>query len=237
MRIETLFNNVRLRKSSEFAESNILRLLPKGTVFANAKRQAEWWAVPDGYVHTSVADRVTRSPEPVAQPDLSDPLTVPYRSQWDTDANNRQADCGQTCVAMLAEWRSKPIHIHDLLCQSNPSGLSNAQDLVDNFKAIGMSAKTLHVAPDEGLTSMPAICLIYYGGLERRSVQDKKYKGWHWLVLLQQTDTHVIVHDPDYWQPRRKEGAQKQYCLSEWKKAFIPFEPLYNNCKTAVVLA
>ena len=235
MRIQTLYDAVRLRSTPEFCQTNVLRLLPKGAIFEGAKRQAEWWAVTDGYVHASMVGLVEK-PDIITPPDPADPLTVPYRSQWDTDAANRTCDCGQTCVAMLAAWRQIPIHIHDLLHQSTPSGLSSAKDLVNNFNTIGLSAEVIQLAPAQALTRLPAICLMYYGGLERSSVQDKKYKGWHWLVLLQQCDSHVVVHDPDFWGQRRAEGAQKQYSLAEWQRAFIPFDSQSSTCKTAIVL-
>ena len=46
---------------------------------------------------------------------------------------------------------------------------------------------------DELLHSLPAICLISYAGFDRLSVQDKKYTGWHWLVLLGiDNETHQV---------------------------------------------
>lgn len=32
-------------------------------------------------------------------------LSVPYRSQWDEDANTHSADCGPTCVAMILNFK------------------------------------------------------------------------------------------------------------------------------------
>ena len=31
-------------------------------------------------------------------------LNVPYRSQWDNDANKHNAGCGPTCVAMILKF-------------------------------------------------------------------------------------------------------------------------------------
>jgi hypothetical protein len=205
--------------------------LAAGTEFDGARIIGDWWQVPGGFVHASMVEQVETTPDthtgvPTDQ--------VPYRSQWDIDANNRSSDCGQTCVAMLAEWRGVKVNVNDLRFQSSASGLSNANDLITNFKSIGLSARKV-VSPLGETPPLPAICLMWYGGLRRENVQDKKYKGWHWLVLLEVTDTQVITHDPDFWQPRRAEGAFKPYSLEEWKAAFIPFDA--STRTTAVVLA
>ena len=37
-------------------------------------------------------------------------LPVPYRSQWDSnDADDHQADCGPTCLAMILNFRGVPM--------------------------------------------------------------------------------------------------------------------------------
>ncbi len=231
MKIRVRFDNVRLRRTAEFAGGNVIKLLPAGAEVEGAKLSGDWWQVPGGFVHASMIETVETTPDNhIGIPSEQ----VPYRSQWDNDANNRTSDCGQTCVAMLAEWRGVKVNVNDLRFQSSASGLSTADDLIANLKSVGLSARKV-VSPIGETPSLPAICQMWYGGLLRENVQDKKYKGWHWVVLLEVKDTQVITHDPDFWPPRRGEGAFKAYSLDEWKAAFIPFDA--STKTTAVVLA
>ncbi|MBL8156157.1 MAG: hypothetical protein JNM70_18400 [Anaerolineae bacterium] len=217
MRIQVIDDGVRLRASPEFNDNNIIRLLSRGTQFENAELVGDWWRVSQGYIHASMIEVLQDIPDvPVVHDE------VPYRSQWDVDANNRTADCGQTCVAMLAEWRGRCVEVNDLHFQSHPNGLSTAQNLIDNFRGVNLTAETVSL-PVCNAPPMPAICLVWYGGFLRENVQDKHYTGWHWLVLLERHDDYVVTHDPDYWGSWRYKGKRKQYSIEEWRAAFIPY--------------
>lgn len=232
MRIRIKEDSVRLRTSPEFLDDNIVTLLPSGTIFTSAERQGDWWKVPNGFIHASMAQEIKVQASQITT-NLADPRSVPYRSQWDADASNRTGDCGQTCVAMLAEWQGVHVNINDLRFQQTESGLTTAADLINNFKDINLAAQLVR-QPVGQLPPLPAICLIWYGGLERDNVQDKNYKGLHWLVLLDQNAAGVITHDPDYWDRRRSEGEQKQYSWAEWHSAFVPYTE--NATTIAVIL-
>ncbi len=123
---------------------------------------------------------------------------------------------------MVAEARGVDVKINDLRIQSSTNGMSTAVDLVKNFQAIGLKAQTVPVPKGSNAVS-GALCLVNYAGFNRTSVQDKNYTGWHWVVFLQQTETHVVVHDPDFWGARRNDGASKVYTITEWNKAFMPY--------------
>ncbi|NWF70846.1 MAG: hypothetical protein HXY40_17310 [Chloroflexi bacterium] len=236
MKIRVLQNKVRLRRSPEFKTTNVVRLLAKDSVFENPRKHGDWWKVADGYIHASMVEEIADAPvEPTKPAEPEKPgvgLFVPYRSQWDVDASNRSSDCGQTCVAMLADWKGVKVRVNDLKIQSSRSGLTTAKNLVDNFATIGLKAKEVAV-PLAEIPPLPAICLMWYGGLKRSSVQDRGFRGWHWLVLLEQTADYVVTHDPNYFDKRRDEGAFKRYSSDEWNKAFIPY---MGSKRTAVVL-
>jgi hypothetical protein len=194
-------------------DSNILAQTGWSEV-VDADQEGEWFKI-DTYVHESVCTVIKR-PQP-------DTLGVPYRSQWDTDADNRTADCGQTCCAMLAEWMGVAVDVNDLRFQQSSSGMSNATDLVNNLQSVGLPAKRVLLTPTDLLPQPGSICLVNYGGFDRSSVQDAGYYGWHWLIFLHADDDGVTVHDPDWWGSRREEGAGKQYRIEEWQRAFIPY--------------
>jgi hypothetical protein len=228
MDIRVIDDNVRLRSTPEFKDDNIVRLLARGTIFKDATLTGSWWQVSEGYIHASMIEPVDLTIVPIPSAD------VPYRSQWDGDANNRRADCGQTCVAMLATWKGVQVRINDLVYQSQSNGISGAGDLVRNFEDVCRLAAMEVSSPVVTFPPLPAICLVWYGGFLRSSVQDKAYKGWHWLVLLDVHDRLVVTHDPDFWGNRRNEGNCKQYSMQEWQAAFIPYGS--GQVTTAVVL-
>ena len=238
-------NSARLRSSpTTFSDQNIIGSAPGSTFIENAtlNEDQSWYELPPVYIHVStvnvlVPDVVSVDPTPTPSVPLPNtgPLKVPYRSQWDVDANNRTADCGQTCVAMLAQWKGVNVKINDLRFQSQPSGLSSSQDLVNNLHSIGIQSSYMLIdpphmgvndvmIPPELLNNLPAICLVSYNGFDRASVQDRKYNGWHWLILLQDDvlTKQVVVNDPDFWAPQREQGNKKHYSYAEWNKAFIP---------------
>lgn len=160
-------------------------------------------------------------------------MTIPYRSQWDSDANARSADCGAACCAMLAQWQGIDKPINSFPHQSSSNGLTTAAHLVQNLTDIGLDAITIELdklAP----TPRSAICLNWYGGFERSSVQDTGYTGWHWMILLHEDETQVLCHDPDWWGSRRNEGAYHRFTRAEWDAAFIPYPG--DSTKTAVAL-
>lgn len=230
--IRTTVDRVALRSSAEFKDDNVLQYLPRYSTFQNAELHGDWWTVSggNGFVHTSGVEIIRD--RNIAQGEID---AIPYRSQWDVDANNRNDDCGQTCVAMLAEWRGVNVRVNDLPFQSVPAGDTTATDLVRNLgsDAVKLPAHIVPVAMGDN-PPLASICLIWYGGLRRSSVQDVGYVGWHWVVLIDEQANHVIVHDPDFWGDRRDEGSCKQYSREEWDMAFIPYGGV--SGRTCVVL-
>jgi len=206
-------SGARLRKTPDTSTpANIVTGLPFGMGLEGDLSDG-WYEVAT-YIHSSVVNILPDLPVPPEG-------AVPYRSQWDTDASSRGADCGQTTVAMLTQWRGISVDIDDLRFQSSTNGLTTGADLVRNFASIGLSAVWRYLSGAE-TPPLNSICLVRYDGFDRSSVQDRNYRGWHWIILLQIDPDFVTVHDPDYWGARRREGAFKRYSRREWNAAFIP---------------
>lgn len=232
VKITILPGGANLRLTPEIKAGNILTTVSAFRQFHAEEFDDQWFKIPLFVHKTVVAVQVEQPP----LPDL--PGSPPYKSQWDNDANARGADCGQTCVAMLAALKGISVAVNDLRFQSSTSGLTTGYDLVNNFDSVGIKANWKYWTDSDvrsyaslGEAPVNSICLVKYSGFKRESVQDDNYFGWHWVVFLGQTDTHVIVHDPDYWGNRRDEGAFKMYTKEEWYKAFIP-----NNANGRVIV-
>lgn len=145
-------------------------------------------------------------------------MDIPYRSQWDPDANQRRNDCGPACVAMVLDAFGKHVEINQL------SQIDISDDGTTATELISLLARNGVIHPRRvAAFTPPAICLVRYSGFARASVQDKRYTGWHWVVLLDIDPQKVIVHDPDWWGSRRDEGASHVFSRAEWDAAFIPY--------------
>lgn len=214
-KIKTIGSGTRVRTSpNKDVSNNILTSVGANYIFnGTVSDDGEWYQIPV-FVHYSV---VTVLPEPVPPPDNA----IPYRSQWDSDASSRGADCGQTCVAMLAEWMGVKVEVDDLRFQSSSNGLSTGADLVKNFSSIGIASEWDYIGNNVN-PPVNSICLVKYSGFNRSSVQDKNYYGWHWVVYLGENESGVTVNDPDWWGQLRSQGERKVYSHAEWNSAFIP---------------
>lgn len=220
-----------LRKTPSFGD-NVAAVLPLGTIVIQDSFQDPWYYVirkdaTPGYLHASVVKEYV---PPLPPPPL---LAVPYKSQWANDANQRSADCGQTCVAMVAAFFGQDVAPNQLIVASDLVGHTTAADLIKNFEVLGLKA---HIAyPVDETPPKNAICLVWYGGFDRAHVQDVAFKGLHWVVFLgvdENTD-EVIVHDPDWWAPCMSCGDRKRYTKVEWAKAFIPIDGI--NVRQVVI--
>lgn len=156
------------------------------------------------------ADMIETLDKPVIEPpDLS---AVPYRSQWDEDAQLVRSDCGPAALAMLLDYRGIHIAIDDI---SRACGLGSAKkyttaaDLARVSKSFGLELVAVSEWTLEQLAAQaPCIVLVHYSAFKDR--QDQNYTGGHWLVLLGVRGNEAIFHDPDWQAPRRNEGASRR---------------------------
>lgn len=130
---------------------------------------------------------------------------IPYRSQWDADANQRRNDCGPACVAMVLQAFGQYVDINTLSLIDVGDDGTTAAELIALLARRGIEAK------QTGTPTAPAICLVKYSGFKRAGVQDVNFTGWHWLILLGGDEGGVITHDPDWWGVRRSEGAAQNH--------------------------
>jgi ABC-type bacteriocin/lantibiotic exporter with double-glycine peptidase domain len=135
---------------------------------------------------------------------------VPYRSQWEEDAQAQTGDCGSACLAMLIEWRSgSRVNIDHLSYEAGmrkpgknytlPADLINAAA----FHGLHLEQRTNPTLHD---VKLPAIVLVHYGGMPR---MDTNYTKGHWVVVTKITDAAVTYHDPDWKGSRMFEGKDR----------------------------
>jgi LysM repeat protein/uncharacterized protein YvpB len=148
-------------------------------------------------------------------------LDVPYRSQWDDDANKSTADCGPACLAMILGFFGEQISINELFTATGVEpgryvGFGQLQRVARNYGitfryGANHELNDLKRWVDEG---KPAIALIKYSHWSQIepgiSTQDT-FTGPHFVVVVGYGDGNVYVNDPNYWPPRREEGHNKAW--------------------------
>jgi len=155
-----------------------------------------------------VADMIEAMEKPQVMSELPQ---VRYRSQWDADATYVKSDCGPACLAMLLEFRSIHVSIDDIskACGMGPNKKhSTTADLIGVAKKFALALEAVSGWTLEQFAARtPCIVLVHYGTFQDRL--DQGYIGSHWVVLLGVRDNTVVFHDPDWWEPRRLEGASR----------------------------
>jgi len=135
-------------------------------------------------------------------------LSVPYYSQWDADATFSRDDCVPTCASMLVSY-------YGGILSTNKIAEKTGQGLVDfseieaalkafNYKIVGTSFRTIEDLKKSIDSGIPFIAIIHYGDIPNK--QDT-YTGAHAVVVVGYDDNTIYINDPDWWTPRRNEGA------------------------------
>lgn len=220
-----------LRKAPIIDPNNIITEIPYNTLSIPVIMELDqWyevsWSGYTGFVSKKVAIPYIPPGQPLEY--------LPYYGQWQSDATTRVNDCGPTCVKMLAS-RYGIVPTVDSIREPDPSGLSSADNLVDNLKSLGLPGLWQFVESGEELPPF-SICLVNYSGFERSSVWDKGFKGLHWLVHIEKAKVNGqiwhVCHDPDFAYEYLLWGRNHLYSEAEWKAAFVPCG---NNAKRQIV--
>ena len=147
-------------------------------------------------------------------------LNVQYLSQWDRpDADDRPGDCGPACVAMLARFLTTSNPTVDEAATACGQPTTGRGKWTTGFNHLETGAKfygitldyrrpldivTLCDFIDDG---KPSIALINYGVLGEYLDNQDTYEGGHWVLVVGYDGENIIIHDPDWKDDRRAEGA------------------------------
>lgn len=150
-------------------------------------------------------------------------LNVPYKSQWDGDAQGTRNDCGPASCAMILAYLGTKVTTDQVFEKTgagtgyiNFTQLTNA---VSSFghKMSGAAGKKLSDIKSNIDKNIPCIVVLHYGHLSGR--QDS-FTGPHILVVVGYDDKGVYVNDPNYWGSRREEGDHKFHTFETFDKAW-----------------
>lgn len=167
-------------------------------------------------------------------------ISVPYRSQWETDATRFRDDCGPACVEMIREWLGLPRMDIDTL--SAQTGLATSDvglptEALVNLAARNGASLTLHNRATLGAivaelrAGRPLIALIEYGAINRALVQDKKFLGGHFVVVVGCTNSTILINDPDWGIGANQMGHNMSVPLDQFVSALatapVPYQATF----------
>lgn len=127
-------------------------------------------------------------------------LNVPFKSQWGANADASKNDCGPAalCSILAAYGIHKTVDEVFRATSAAPNALINFNQMIRAGKECGLelSHETFSIAAVKQRieNKTPLIALVNYRHFPGK--QDK-YNGAHFVVVLGQTPTKVIVHDPN----------------------------------------
>lgn len=143
-------------------------------------------------------------------------LTVPYKSQFDEDANESRNDCGAACVAMLLNAFGKPVSTNAVFKKTGaaPDSFISTSQLRRAAQGFGVTLEwhtNLTAGHLEAYLNMgrPLIALVHYGTWSERGMTESKFKGPHFVVVVGYDDEHIYIHDPLFTPARRASGANR----------------------------
>jgi hypothetical protein len=148
-------------------------------------------------------------------------LSVPYYSQWDSDATFSKDDCIPACASMLISYYGGILSTNKI-AEKTGQGIVNFSEIeralkAFNYKIIGTSFRTIEDLKKSIDSGIPFIAIIHYGDIPNR--QDT-YTGPHAVVVVGYDDTNIYINDPDWWAPRRNEGECKVCPTTSFTKAW-----------------
>jgi len=183
-----------------------------------------------------IADAIETMDKPPITASLPNVL---YRSQWDADAQYHKSDCGSAALAMLLGFRGITATIDEISIACGMGAnkrYTTAADLVKASKGLGLELVAVSGWTLEQFAKQtPAIVLIHYADLKDR--QDQNYTNGHWVVLLGVVGNDAVFHDPDWYPPRRNEGAQRHVDIITFAMAMRNCTMDGNRAGTGLVMA
>jgi hypothetical protein len=178
-------------------------------------------------------------------------LSVPYISQWDETAALHNADCGPTCMAMLANagrevadyvtvddlYEHHLAHkqpgdftfLHEMLKVGNGEGLNvQRKDYPNRVKAL----EELQALVEQNTAF---VILVNYAKWDH--VAKNNFKFGHFVVVTGYDPQHVFVHDPLFSGSRRSEGESFAWSHELFLDGWGGFDPSVNPNYVAIVPA
>lgn len=155
---------------------------------------------------------------------------IPYKSQYDPDAEEFRNDCGPAALAMIlrgygvnistdAVYRATGTRAHRYVGIGQLMRVAEAHGVLFDF-FYGWSLEQLMAVVSAG---HPAIATVHYGAWSRIdpgvSTQNR-FEGPHFVVVVGHDDEYMYVNDPLWKEERREEGFRKAWTHAQFYEAW-----------------
>lgn len=156
--------------------------------------------------------------------------SIPYKSQYDPDANAFRNDCGPACLAMLlnafgyaastnvvyARTGARPNHYVSV---AQLMRLALNYDVPFDYMARWSLPQLLEaVHKGKGI-----IALVHYGAWSQINPgisTQNTFQGPHFVVVVGADDEHIFVNDPLWKEMRRSQGFRKAWKHNQFMEAW-----------------
>lgn len=156
--------------------------------------------------------------------------SIPYKSQYDPDANEFRNDCGPACLAMLlnAFGFNASTNVVYAKTGAKPNNYVSVAQLMRVALSYGVSFDyfgrwTLTQLIEAVHKGKGIIALIHYGALSQINPgisTQNPFEGPHFVVVVGADDTHIFVNDPLWKESRRSQGFRKAWTHSQFMEAW-----------------
>lgn len=153
--------------------------------------------------------------------------SIPYKSQYDADANQYRNDCGPACVAMILNGLGKSVTTNIVFRRSGAeaNGYVSVSQMIRAAQTYKVTFKyyypwTLNDLKLAVKAGTAPITLVHYGAWSSLGKTQNKFTGPHFVVVVGYDDKHIYVNDPLWKDPRRYEGERIAWTNEEFMAAW-----------------
>jgi hypothetical protein len=156
--------------------------------------------------------------------------SIPYKSQYDLDADEFRNDCGPACLAMLLNAFGHNVSTNVVYAKTGAK--PNNYVSVTQLMRVAVSYEvpfdyfgrwTLPQLLEATQNGKGVIALIHYGALSLINPgisTQNKFEGPHFVVVVGADDRHIFVNDPLWKENRRSQGFRKAWTHTQFMEAW-----------------
>ena len=152
---------------------------------------------------------------------------IPYKSQYDDDADDFRNDCGPACVAMILNGLGKNVTTNAVYRKTgaSSSGYVSVSQMMRAAQTYGINFDyfypwTLNDLKLSVKAGKAPITLVHYGAWSSLGKTQSSFTGPHFVVVVGYDEDFIFVNDPLWWGTRRGEGERKRWTYAEFDKAW-----------------
>lgn len=152
---------------------------------------------------------------------------IPYKSQYDSDAETYRNDCGPACVAMILNGLGINVTTNAVYRKTGASstGYVSVSQMMRAAQTYGVnfdyfypwSINDLKLAVRDGKAP---ITLVHYGAWSKLGKTQSSFRGPHFVVIVGYDEDYIFVNDPLWWGSRRSEGERKRWTYKQFEAAW-----------------